>query len=110
MADGCLVAAGYRGSRANASLEEPDQPARDHEHQRDELRPSHDPEHRAAFRIVAHELNKVPCKAVEEHVSADHLTVEALVPDQPVEHEKIDQLDHGLVQLRRMDMNPKRRP
>ena len=91
------------GNHSRGRLQPPDQAARDHEADRDQLRPSHDSaEDLAASGIVANEFQEIAGHAVENEIGGQHLSVELLALEKPHENEKIGQFDRGFEKLRRL--------
>src|SRR5579862_4741234 len=89
-----------RRNYAGRRLQPPDQSARNHQADRDQLSSSHDPaENFTASGIVADEFQKIPGNAIENEISGQHLSVKFLALEDPHQNEKVRQLNRRLEEL-----------
>src|SRR4029077_4569409 len=97
---GCTNRHGLR----RAAAQPPDQPAGDHEKNRDQLVPRHrTTKHRSPASIIANEFQEKPRHAVKNQVSAKHLAIEFLPSEHPHQNKEISQLHGRLKELRGLE-------
>src|SRR5271166_1983835 len=87
----------------------PNEPAADHQPERNQLRPGHRPaKDRPAPRIVSQIFQEEPRYAIDEQERAKYLPIELPALQQPHQEEEVRQLDRRLEQLRRLQRHVQR--